>query len=87
MTIHSGSTTVQRRIRRSGNVQPRAAAVSGRHPGSAPQPPRASAYEPLYADKKSYVYSQSWTKSSSHSSVVWSGMLILCSPDATANCL
>ena len=45
-TSHGGSATLSRRIRRSGNVQPRAAAFSGRRPGrrpgSAPQPLRAS---------------------------------------------
>ena len=47
MTRHGGSATVPRRIRHGGNVQPRAAAVSGRRPGSAPQPLRASGNVPL----------------------------------------
>ena len=46
-TSHGGSVTLPRRIHRSGNVQPRAAAASGRRPGSAPQPLRASGNVPL----------------------------------------
>ena len=47
MTSHGGSATVPRRIRRSGNVRPRAAAASGRRLRSAPQPLRASGNVPL----------------------------------------
>ena len=46
-TSHGGSATLPRRIRCSGNVQPLAAAVSGRRPESAPQPFRASGNVPL----------------------------------------
>ena len=51
MTSHGGSATVPRRIRRSGNVRPRAAAASGRRLRSAPQPLRANGNEPWVCDR------------------------------------